>query len=61
VCQFWFCFKWYRWKWIARWKTIWAKNLSMTRNCDIWFVAKRSDQLRVWWIQNEIWPNRKMW
>jgi hypothetical protein len=61
VCQFWFCVKWYGWKWIARWKTIWTKNLNRTTICDVWFVAKRSDQLRVWWIQNKIWLDRKMW
>jgi hypothetical protein len=61
LCEFWLCLKWYRWKCISRWKTIWTKNLNVMRNCDVRFVAKRSNQLRARWIQNEIWPNHKMW
>jgi hypothetical protein len=35
ACQFGICFKWNRWKWIGPRKTLWTKNLNMTRNCNV--------------------------
>jgi hypothetical protein len=60
VCQFRIGFKWNWWKWIAIWKTIWTKNLNMTRNENVRFRIKISNESCVQWILNEIWFGNKM-
>jgi hypothetical protein len=60
ACQFQICFKWNWWNWRAIWKAWWTKDLNLTRNDDISFIAKISNQLGVRWIRNEIWFDKEM-